>query len=265
MEVNSICKGYRDYCEDMVFVIKDHLFAVLDGATGITKQLYEPSDAVFLCKELKQEILSLYRLGKLTPKNFVKQMNMVSKRLYRKFTKGHKDLKQYEIPFASFVIAYIDVCDVHVFSIGDSSAFIHYKNGKVRYISDKSIPLMDKKAFEKYGSLEKAIPQLQQNRLLQNKGGKKSCYSLYKKPNLKFKHEVFDIREIDELYLCSDGYYQAFDTFKLYKSRRELFSSKHDLQTVCRGIEKCVEEDPNRVKYPRLKVTDDISAVRVMF
>ena len=265
MEVNSLCKGYRNYCEDLVFVIKDHLFAVIDGATGITEPINKPSDGVYLVKELKEEILSLYRSGKLTPKNFEKQMNAVSKRIYRKFVKGHKGLERHQFPFASIAIGYIDVCDVHIFSIGDASSFVHYKNGKVRYISDRSIPLMDKKAFEEFGSLEKAIPQLNKNRELLNKGGKRSCYSLYEKPHLKFKHEVFDIREIDELYLCSDGYYQAFDTFKLYKSRRELFSNQHDLQDVCKAIEKCVKEDPNRIKYPRLKVTDDISAIRVIF
>ena len=265
MEVNSLCKGYRKYCEDVVFVIKDHLFAVIDAATGITEQINQPSDGVYLAKNLKEEILSLYKAGKLKPNNFVRQMNMISKRLYAKFTKGHKNLERYQFPYASIALAYIDVCDVHVFSIGDVDTFIRYKNGKVRYISDRSIPLMDKKAYEKYGSLENAIPQLKENRSILNKNGKKSSYSLYKKPHLKFKHEVFDIREISELYLCSDGYYQAFDTFKLYKSRRELFSNRNDLQDVCKQIEKAAQNDPQRIKYPRLKVTDDISAVRVIF
>ena len=265
MEVNSLCKGYRNYCEDLVFVVKDHLFVVIDAATGITEPINKPSDGVWLAKQLKEEIQSLYHLGKLKPKNFVKQMNMISKKLYRSFAKGHKGLERYQFPFASICLAYIDVCDVHVFSIGDVSTFIRYKNNKARYISDRSIPLMDKKAFEDYGSLEKAIPQLKENRSKMNKGGKRSCYSLYKKPNLKFKHEVFDIREINELYLCSDGYYQAFDTFKLYKTRRALFCTKHDLQDVCKEIEKAVKSDPERIKYPRLKETDDISAVRVIF
>lgn len=265
MEVNSISKGYRNYNEDMVFVIKDHLFVVIDGATGISEPINKPSDALFLNNELKQEILSLYNSGKLLPKNFVKKMNDLSKKIYRKFVKGHKNLEKYQFPFASLAVSYIDGCDVHIFSIGDVSSFVHYKNNKVRYISDRSIPLMDKLAFEQFNSLEKAIPQLRENRSILNKNGKKSCFSLYQKPNLKFKHEVFDIREIDELYLCSDGYYQAFDTFDIFKTRRDLFSSKHDLQDVCKAIEKAVKEDPNRKKYPRLKVTDDISAIRVIF
>ncbi len=265
MEVNSISKGYRNYNEDMVFVIKDHLFAIIDGATGLSEPINKPSDGVFLCKELKEEILNLYHSNKLKPKNFVKQMNLVSKRIYRKFVKGHKGLERYQFPYASISLAYIDVCDVHVFSIGDTSAFVRYKNGKARYISDKSIPLLDKKAFEEFGSLEKAMDRIRYNRTILNKGGRRSCYSVYKKPNLKFKHELFDIREISELYLCSDGYYQAFDTFHFYRNRRELFSTKNDLQDVCKNIEKAVKADPNRTKYPRLKVTDDISAIRVIF
>ena len=265
MEVNSICKGYREYNEDVVFVIKDHLFAVIDTATGICEPINKPSDGVYLGRLLKEELLCLYRSNKLTPKNFIKQMNQISKRLYRKFVKGHKDLERYQFPYASMSIAYIDMCDVHVFSIGDTSAFVRYKNNKTRYISDRSIPLMDKKAFEDFGSLDKAIDRIRYNRSILNKGGRRSCFSLYKKPCLKFKHELFDIREINELYLCSDGYYQAFDTFKIYKSRRELFSNQHDLQDVCKSIEEAVKIDPDRKKYPRLKVTDDISAVRVIF
>ncbi len=265
MEVNSISKKYREFNEDVVLVIKDHLFAVIDTATGISEPINKPSDGVFLGKELKEEILNLYHSGKLKPKNFVKQMNLLSKKIYRKFVKGHKGLERYQFPFASFSLVYIDICDVHVFSIGDASTFVHFKNGKARYISDRSIPLMDKKAFEDFGSLENAIPRLKENRSILNKGGKRSCFSLYKKPNLKFKHELFDIREIGELYVCSDGYYQAFDTFHFYKNRRELFSLKYDIQEVCGKIEKAVEEDPKRIKYPRLKVTDDISAIRVIF
>lgn len=265
MEVNSISKGYREYNEDMVIVIKDHFFVVVDAATGIGEPINQPSDGVFLAKELKKEILDLYHSGRLTPKNFVKQMNMISKRIYSRYVKGHKDLERYQFPYASICLAYIDVCDVHIFSIGDSKAFLLFKDGKARFISDQSFPLLDKKLFEEFGSLEKAIPELRKARASFNKGGHRCVYSLYKKPNLKFKHEVYDIRNINELYLCSDGYYLAFDTFKFYKSRRELFSSKHDLQDVYKKIESAVASDPKRIKYPRLKVTDDISAIRVVF
>lgn len=265
MEINSLSKGYRNYNEDMVFVIKDHLFAVIDAKTGLDEPINPPSDGVFLIKELKEEILNLYRSGKLKPKNFVKQMNLVSKRIYRKFVKGHKGLERYQYPYAAIALVYIDICDVHVFTIGDASAFIRFKNKKARYISDRSIPLLDKKALEEFGSLEKAFPRLRDNCALLNKGGRRSCFSLYKKPNLKFKHELFDIRELNDLYICSDGYYQAFEIFRLYPNRRELFSYQHDLQDVYKGILKARELDPKRVKYPRLKETDDISCVRVIF
>lgn len=265
MEINSLSKGYRKYNEDMVFVIKDHLFAVIDAKTGLDDPINPPSDGVFLIKELKEEILNLYRSNKLKAKSFVKQMNLISKRVYRKFIKGHKNLQRYQFPYASIALVYIDICDVHVFTIGDVSAFIRFKNKKARYISDRSIPLLDKKALEDFGSLEKAMPRLRENCSILNKGGRRSCYSLYKKPNLKFKHELFDIRELNDLYICSDGYYQAFEIFRLYKNRRELFSYRHDLQEVYKGILAARELDPNRIKYPRLKETDDISCVRVIF
>ena len=265
MEVNSLCKGYRDFSEDLVFVIKDHLFTIVDAMSGLSEPINAPSDGVFLCKQLKEEILSLYHSGRLTPKNFEKQMNMVSKRIYSKFVKGHKGLERKHFPDASIALVYIDVCDVHVFTIGSSSAYVDFKNGKARFISDRSIPLLDKKANEEFGSFEKALPKLIEYCDLLNKGGRRSIFSLYKKPHLKFKHEVFDIREINEIYLCSNGYYQAFETFKLYKNRRELFSHKHDLQDVCKAIEKASKLDPQRIKYPRLKEIDDISAVRVTF
>ena len=265
MEVNSLCKGYRSFSEDLVFVVKDHLFAIVDAMSGLCEPINEPSDGVFLAKELKGEILNLYHSGKLTPKNFIKQMNMVSKRIYSKFVKGHKGLERKQFPDASLALVFIDVCDVHVFTIGSVSAFILLKNNKARFISDRSIPLLDKKANEEFGSFEKALPRLIEYCDLLNKGGRRSIFSLYKKPNLKFKHEVFDIREINEVYLCSNGYYQAFETFKLYKNRRELFSHQPDLQDVCKTIEKASQSDPERIKYPRLKEIDDISAVRVTF
>lgn len=271
MEVNSISKGYRDYNEDMVIVIKDHLFVVVDSATALCPPAHLPSDGVFLLKELKKELLDLYNSHKLTGKNFVKQMNNISKRIYSRYIKGHKDLKEkYQFPDASMAIVYIDVCDVHFYSVGDCSSFIRFKNGKTRYISDRSVPLLNQQVVEHYHALginqfDEMYELLRYNRSLLNKGGRRSMYSLYKKPNIKFKHELYDIRELEEVYLCSDGYYEAFDTFKLYKSRRDLFNSSHDLQSVYKNIVKASELDKNMEKYPRLKQIDDISAIRVVF
>ena len=271
MEVNSICRGYRSYNEDVVAVIKDHLFVVIDAATALCEPRHQPNDGVFLAEALKKEILDLYRSNKLKPKNFEKQMNNVSKKLYKVFIKGNKDLKErYQFPNAGVAVIYIDVCDVHVFSIGDVSSFIKMKNGKARYISDKTIPIMDREVVKYYHSIginqfDEMYEKLRYNRSLLNKGGRRAVFSLYKKPHLKFKHEVFDIRELNEAYICSDGYYEAFETFKLFKSRRALFDSKNDLQDVYRKIVETAQKDKDMSKYPRLKLIDDISCVRVVF
>ncbi len=272
MEINSICKPYRTYNEDAVVVVKDHLFVVIDAATALGEQLHEPTDGVYLAKALKREILELYNSGKLTPKNFEKKMNLLSQKLYKDFLKGvkNKELERYQFPNASIAVCYIDICDVHIFSIGDTSTFVRRKDDKVRYISDRSIPLMDQEVVEHYHKhgvyqFEDMYEKLRYNRSLLNKGGRRATFSLYKKANLKFKHEVFDIRDLSEVYLCTDGYYEAFDTFKIYKSRRELFSLSHDLQTVCKNIIDVAHEDKAMKKYPRLKLIDDISVIRVVF
>ena len=271
MEVNTLTKGYRSYNEDMVIVVKDHLFAVVDAATALCEPKHLPSDGVFLNKYLKEEILSLYHSKKLTGKNFVRRMNEISKRIYKLYIKGYKgDLERYHFPNASIAFVLIEGIDVHLFSIGDTSAFIIKKDGKARYISDKSIPLMDKKVVEYYHSIgihrfEDMYEKLRYNRSLLNKGGKKATFSIYKKPNIKFKYELFDIRELDRIYLCSDGYYQAFDTFRLFKSRRALFSNNVDLQDVYKGIVEAANKDKEMELYPRLKIIDDISAVKITF
>jgi hypothetical protein len=271
MEVNSICKGYRKYNEDMVFVIKDHLFAIIDAATALCEPTHQPSEGVFLNNKIKEYFLDLYKRGKITPKNFIKQMNNLSKKIYKDFIKGNKNIKErYQFPNASMAFCLIDVCDVHVFTIGDCCAFIRRKDNKCKFMSDKSIPLMDKKVVEYYQKLGKyefsdMYEKLRYNRSLLNKGGRRSTFSLYKKPNIKFKHEVFDIRDLVDLYLCSDGYYDAFEDLKLYESRRHFFSKNVDLQDVYRQIVKESEKEDTLVKYPRLKRIDDISAIRVVF
>ena len=271
MEVNSISKGYREYNEDMVIVIKDHLFVVVDAATALCPPHHLPTDGVYLNNKLKEEILSLYNNKKLKPSNFEKEMNRVSKRLYKDFIKGHKDIKErYQFPCAAMAFCFIDVCDVHIFTIGDCVAFIRQKDGRCKYISDKTIPLMDKKAVDYYQSIdiyefEEMYEVLRKNRDLLNKNGKRAMFSLYPKPNLKFKHQVFDIRELSEVYLCSDGYYDAFEDLKFFKSRRALFNIKNDLQDVYHMILSESQKEDTLKRYPRLKRIDDISAVRVTF
>ncbi len=267
MEINSLCKGYRQFNEDAVLVIKDHLFVVIDAATGLGEKYFEPSDGVFLTQELKREILNLYNTGKLNAKNFTKEMNLISKRIYRKFIKGHrKELtERYQFPNASIAICYIDICDVHIFSIGDTSSFIRFKNNKTRYISDRSIPILDRKTAEQGINILNGLDILKENRNKLNRRGRKPSFGLYKNPKLKFKHELFDIRDLSEVYLCSDGYYEAFNIFKIYKTRRELFNVKVDLQDVYKNILKYASSDPDLKKYPRIKSVDDISAIRVVF
>ena len=271
MEINTISKGYRSFNEDMVIVIKDHLFGVVDGATSLCEDHHKPSDASFLVKEIKEEVLHLYQQKKLNPKNFQKRMNGVAYRIYRKFVRGFKDIKEpYQIPNATMVFCVIDVCDVHIFSLGDVSSFVRFKNGKVKYISDKSVPLRDQAIAEKYqdglglNNPEK-VAEIRQMRNDVYHDRKSHAFTLKIKNNLKFKHYVFDIRELIDVYLCSDGYYSAFDTYKIFKSRRALFNQKVDLQDVYKSVVKMSESDSKMEKYPRIKPIDDISCIRVTF
>ena len=267
MEVNSLSKGYRHFNEDAVLVIKDHLFVVIDAATGLGEKFHEPSDGVFLAKELKEELLKLYQSGKFLAKTFDKEINLISKRIYCRFIKGHrKELtERYQYPNASVAICFIDVCDVHIFSIGDVSSFIRFKNNKVRYVSDRSMPILDRRMAEQGININNGLEQLRENRNRVNRRGRKPSFGIYKNPKLKFKHELFDIRDLSEVYLCSDGYYEAFDIFKIYKTRRELFNLKVDLQDVYKNVVKYANSDPELKKYPRIKPVDDISAIRVLF
>lgn len=272
MEVNSINKGYRKYNEDVVVVIKDHLFIIIDSATGLTEPFNSPSDGVYLANKLKEEILIRYKENKLKGKTFVKEMNRISNKIYKDFIKGHKiDCHdRYQFPNASIAVCLIEVCDVHIYSIGDASTFIRFNNNQCKYISDKSIPLMDKKVVENYHKqgifdFYQMLDKLKENRNLLNKNGRKATFSLYKKAHLKWKYTLLDIRDLKELYLCSDGYYSAFEELRIFKSRKELFSKKNDLQDVYRLIVKESERKDTLKEHPRLKKIDDISAIRIVF
>ena len=270
MEVNSICRPYRKYNEDMVIVIKDHLFIVIDAATGLCDPFHEPSDGVYLLNILKKELLDLYHKGKLNPKFFVNQMNRISRKYYRQYIKGKGELERYQFPSAGIAICYIDICNVHLYSIGDVSSYVKLKKGKDVYISDKSIPILDKKTYEKYHQkgvyrFEDMYETLRYNRSLLNKNGRKPSYSLYKNPHLKFKHQRFDINDLDSVYLCSDGYYAAFETFKLFKSRKELFARNVNLESVYKKVNELSIKDVDCLEYPRVKQLDDVSAIKVEF
>lgn len=266
MEVNSISKGYRRFNEDLVTVVKDHLFMVIDSATGLTEPFNSPSDGVYLASNVKEYILNLYKSGKLEARTFEKKMNVLSRRLFKRFIKGMNQIpERYQFPSASISLCFINVCDVHIFSIGDTSTYVRDKSGKGKYISDKSIPLMDKDVVNSGLNINNGLDVLRKNRTRLNRNGRKPSFSLYKNPHLKFKHYKFDIRKLDEVYLCSDGYYQAFNVFHLYKTRKALFSHEIDLQDVYKSVMTQSMIDKDMKKYPRVKQIDDISAIRVTF
>lgn len=186
MEVNSLSISYQK--NNQVAVIKDHLFLLVNEIA------YGSEEITYF---IKSEIVNLYKGNKIKEKSFAKRMNIISHKLMRFLKKNH--IK--EIPLYSINLCYIDVCDVHVFSIGDNASYIHKKDERDSFLFDKSRG--DSKYF---------YPQL--------------------KEKIKVKHLKFDINQLYNVFLVNNEYYSAFYEHRLFKNRRRLFHPYLDLQEV---------------------------------
>ena len=264
----AIRKSHR-YNEDKI-IIGGNYCIVCDGATPLYKSNIKPSEAAWFVTFIKNNM----------PKkcdNILNELNKVSKLAFSEYSKLNINSNKGELSYPSCGLSILEKKDnmVYIYTIGDCEALIRRNNGKLTRIVQPILSSFDKKALdlmvqtskEKNISLKEAVKEcndiLIKHRLLMNKPNGYPIYTISENPDFEYTVNFYDLDEINEIYLYTDGITQAFDELKIYNSCEEMFQNGIDLYNEIKKIETKAFSDKDCNKYPRFKTIDDIAIIKL--
>ena len=250
---------------------------VLDGASGLYKVKVTPdeSDAAWFTKRagafLEQELSA----GSDRPlADVLRDCCAACMDEYRGFL-GDSVFDEAILPSASLALYRCRESALEVFLLGDCHILVELHGGAVLHIQDESVPVLDNGvvAFMKKQSEAKGLPLplvkpdalglLRENRRLKNTEGGYWTFDPKGVGVSRGSYLTLDIREVRSLALLSDGFDFALVFPGLYKGPRDLLRAMEtgSLEDVAAGVHHALEADENYVRFPRLKLKDDASAV----
>ena len=254
--------------EDRIVIGKNY-FLVIDGATPLVKNNVKPTEASWFAGFIKKNL-------KKNDGNLINKLNEISKKAYKQFAKISILNKKY---FPSCALAWVEINNnkIVAHTIGDCEIVIKYKDNTLKRLLIEDLPKLDNGAIqqmvnvakEKNISVKEARKHINdiliENRKLMNKPNGYSIFTIDNNPDFKFSTYEEDVNKIKEIYVYSDGISQAFDELKIYDSWEELFKNDVRLSKLIKRIVKKAKSDVNYNKYPRFKLIDDISIIKIVF
>jgi len=268
MNIEKITRKSHFYNEDRFIIEKDFIM-VVDGATSLEKSNLKPTSGCYLANKIKK------RLPKLKG-TIISRLDTISKEAYKEISKN-KEMSKKILPSAALTWIEFENDYLTVHTIGDCEATIITKSNEIIRIVVNDLIKLDDKAIdeliniskEKNITIKEARPLINdlliKHRMMMNTPNGYSIYTPSSNPDFKYSCNKFKIDELKEVYLYSDGFADAFTTFDIYKSHKEMFSKSVNIDKVIENIVKSAYSDPLYNKYPRFKLIDDITVVKIKF
>ncbi|PKK86924.1 MAG: hypothetical protein CVV63_02980, partial [Tenericutes bacterium HGW-Tenericutes-8] len=239
---------------------KDNLFVVIDGATG----LHEKSTNISLASQMVNDMQTFLETSPID--DFEQCLLDLARNLQEKYQySGEKSM----IPSASLAALHIKNNMVYMNQLGDCS--ISYQTKNIHRFTDQRLIKLDhigKKMLlelQRYNDFESALsqvkPTLIKHRNLMNETNGYMAFQPSLMPKFEIKSKRIRLKDLKSFLIYSDGYYSARDTFKLYKNHEMFYCSKIE-QTIQSIIDAAYQAN-SLIQYPRFKIIDDISVIKV--
>ncbi|HNX16560.1 MAG TPA: protein phosphatase 2C domain-containing protein [Bacilli bacterium] len=267
MIIETAIRKSHYYNEDR-FIIGQNYALVLDGATSLEKNDQHPTSGSWFASFIKKKL-------KYKENDIISSLEKISVDAYRVHSLNLVENNLSYIPSAGLAFAVFGKTYVDIYTIGDCGAYILFKDGRHTQIKQKELTALDNGVLAKMVKIskEKNIPLLDTRRFINNdlitnrkkanQIGGYSVFAVCDKPRFIYKKERFDISELKEILLCTDGFASSWEVFELYNSYLDAFASP--LKETINKIALTAYKDKNCDKYPRFKTIDDITAIKITF
>jgi len=248
---------------------------VLDGASGLYNLNVTPerSDAMWFSHSVGRH-LKQYLYSEKTLTELLHDCCAICMKEYYGFV-GENPICDNALPSASVAIYRRMGEYIEFYLLGDCVVVIELHEKATMRICDETLTLLDKSVVEfmEKRSKEKgvglphvftdALPLLQKNRNLKNTIGGYWTLDPTGKGVDHGNKLTLNINDVRSFVLMSDGFYTALTFPGLYSCTQDFMSALEtcSIEEIATNIHAALEQDAMFIRYPRLKLKDDASAV----
>lgn len=260
-------------CNEDAFLAEPTFLAVLDGATGLNKVHLTPasSDAQWFSQRLVELLRNaLPDTGRSIPAILTQIVKTVR---YELDSMGYRELDR-AYPSVSIAVARLNGDTLEGYSLGDCPILIG-KQDSLDLIHDDAVPQRDavvlrwmaetcrQKDISMAEARTLAEPMLLKNRLEMNQ---ESSYWILEPTGVGIPHGTafrYKADEVQEIALCSDGFFAYCDSLKLSPSLPAFMDNLRNqpLDRLFVQLRAAEQKDQQLVQFPRFKVSDDATVV----
>lgn len=273
--------GSEDRTNEDAFGAHNDAAFVIDGATCLGDNIVTGeigSDAAWLAEFCRVHFLEMLTDGETT-KDIVEKTNALVGHLISYLTSG-QTVPNWQLPVASFQMLRLVDGQLVSFGLGDCVAYVMDRSGETKTISplgDHGVEEMEraKQAILRAGGLKTDASLLDDKPLLEIERALRATYNTAGGPLWTLgtasdaAHHMHEqsISALDgaTALLCTDGFSALVNKYQRYTPMALIQKAKTDgltsLVDELRDIEQ--REDPHGQIYPRLKPSDDATAVLV--
>lgn len=267
MNIEKFTRKSHCYNEDR-FLIKTNLCMVIDGATSLKKTNLKPTDGSFFASEIKR-ILTHSKSDVLESLNFISKFVFDDNNL--------SDENNMYLPSAGLAWAEFDDNIIKCHTIGDCEIIIKTKDKKIIRLRKNELINLDNIAKNEMIKIAKSknisIKEsrlliedlLLKHRLKMNKEGGYDVFTPSKNPNFKYLDFFISRDDVEEIYIYTDGFADAYMTLGIFDSYQNMFKESLNIQEIVDEIVDKCKKDSNYNLYPRFKLIDDITIIKIIF
>lgn len=247
------------------FAVSDRLFAVIDGATDLSAMSsgYRRSSASLLAERVKRE------LERFSGGDVVEFLHGLSKKLYNETPRL--------LASCGISIVYLDGDFARLYCVGDCEINYKLKSGEIVRFKQSELSALDKKATdeliavsrEKNISVKSAMPYIKptlvKHRNMMNTPNGYDVFAPQENPCFSVLTHTLPISKLESLYVFTDGFAQAFTTLDILPSYESLFAPSIAPDDVIEEIKRVCFEDKDFNRFPRFKLIDDVTVIKLDF
>lgn len=252
---------------------------ILDGATGLSEKniIDNESDARWFVQQWNEYLSAAVEDCDKSVADLIKAGIPIIKNKYYGLSKG-ADPQPIDLPSSGVALVRWNEEKLDYLVLGDCILIIKYAGNKISVVKDDCLQQLDEKAIDRLHQLmiesnysfEDAIqeinPILVSHRLMKNTQAGYWILGFDEQALDNCIHAAADIKEISEIVLMSDGFAALIDKYH-YTDESKIFDEVNHkgLASLYATLRQTELDDIEVKKYPRLKKSDDASAIAVCF
>lgn len=260
-----VCGSNEESNADKLCFTRD-IILIFDGAAPLNKEAFLGSEnsAVWFINKFRSFFLDIYHLYSTT----IEALESARIKTYKEYLEIRAKIPETQIeePFSCLSVIREHTDYVELINMGDCSSLFKIGN-QINCFGNSAVKRLDAelKAFLPDNTKEgriKLTDAVAKNRSLRNKIFGYDVLAPSTPLLGRCERIILEKNNGIEILLMTDGFYRIVDTFKLYSNATLLLAVKNfGLQSILNEIRDIEISDQECIKFPRVKIHDDASAV----